>query len=182
MVCGWAGQATLPARHQAANVVRNFMGLDYSYIVVSRKSDKSKLISYLTNNINFETTNFGTRTTIEFKLDEAIKEYLQDGSDESEKDNEINSLISGEAVEIGYIYIDIKEPSGSEFIFASFTAATTNMSLLFCNSISVKTWFINFSKSVNAIAVFLDLEDQDYELIQNEGLDANVIENYLTPN
>ena len=48
------------------------------------------------------------------------------------------------------------------------------MSLLFYNSISVKDWFINFGKNVNAIAIFLDLEDQDYKFIFKEGICVDV--------
>ena len=160
------------------------MGLDYSYIVVAKKSDKESLVSYIANNIDLESTDFGVGATIEFKIDEVIDEYLQEVVNEFQKAEhspETNSLITTGTAKIGYIYFDIKEPVGSEFIFASFTAATTNMSLLFSNSTSIQTWFINFSKSVNAIAVFQDLEDQEYKLIHNEGIDLDIIVDYLKP-
>ena len=153
------------------------MGFDYSFITVTKKSDKSKLMSFIAQHVIMENTNFGARATIVFKSDETIREYLSDSFSESDKEESPDQLLNAlhsETAEIGYIYFDIKEVPDAQFIYTRFTAATTNMSLLFCNSASVKDWFIHFGKTVNAIAVFLDLEDQDYKFIFQDGLRVDV--------
>ena len=153
------------------------MGFDYSFITVIKKIDKPKLTSFIAKHVTMENTSYGACATIVFKSDETIREFLKDSFSEleiNESPYQILNALNNETAEIGYIYFDIKEVKNSEFIYTRFTAATTNMSLLFCNSISVKDWFINFGKNVNAIAIFLDLEEQDYKFIFKEGICVDV--------
>jgi len=154
------------------------MGFDYSYITVIKKIDKPKLTSFIAKHVTMENTSYGAcGATIVFKSDETIRQYLRDSLSELEKDESPNQLLNAlnsETAEIGYIYFDIREAKDSPYIFTRFTAATTNMSLLFYESVSVKDWFIDFGENVNAIAIFLDLEDQDYKFIFREGLSVDV--------
>ncbi len=153
------------------------MGFDYSYITVTKKTDKPKLMSFIAQHVTMENTSYGACATIAFRSDETIRQYLTDSFNESEEEESPDQLLkalNSETTEIGYIYFDIKEVPDAQFIYTRFTAATTNMSLLFCNSDSIKDWFIHFARTVNAIAVFLDLEDQDYKFIFKDGQSADI--------
>ena len=48
------------------------------------------------------------------------------------------------------------------------------MSTLFVSSESIKKWFINFSKRVDAIATFIDVEEERYKFIYREGEETDI--------
>lgn len=160
------------------------MGLDYSYITIFKKADKQKLTSRLSLDATINKTDFGMCSTINFKVDKSILEYLKSIIRQNEginlrttlffKKSRFKDYFSGDFGKIGCVYIEEKVFPNTNYIFVSFSAATTSMSILFQNSASIKEWFISLSKEVNAVATFLDLEDNGYRFIYKNGQEVDI--------
>jgi hypothetical protein len=156
------------------------MGLDYSYIIVLKQSNRKKLLDNLQRKTTLQKTDYGECATINFQLDKPISNYLKASIRREEgfnlrttllfkKSNFRDYFLDNETGIVGCIFYSEKEAEDNEHVFATFTAATTSMSILFKESLSIRKWFIELSREVNATGTFMDLEDEGYWFIyQNE--------------
>lgn len=160
------------------------MGLDYSYITIFKKANKAKLAAKLINDATIDDIEFGKCVTIKFKTDKPILDYLKGLIRRTEginlrttllfKTSKFPDYFEGDFGKIGCIYIDEKSFSDDEYVMVSFSAATTAMSVLFQNSLSIKHWFISLSAELNALTTFLDLEDNGVKFIYKNGKEVDV--------
>jgi hypothetical protein len=160
------------------------MGLDYSYIIIFKKSSKSKLSTRLSTDAIIDNLQYGKCATLKFKIDKPILKYLKDTIRHTEgmnlrttfffKTEKFPDYFEGDFGKIGCIYIDEKSFSNDKYVMVSFSAATTAMSVLFQNSLSIRHWFINLSAELNALTTFLDLEDNGIKFIYKSGKEVDV--------
>lgn len=144
------------------------MGLDYSFTTVIQENQKSKLYDYIKQHGRLDRKDC---SCLFFEMDSFILKYLEGGYDwrphydktEIEKHIEPDGKAS-----IGSIYLKERKLSSDE-IEVSFTAATSDMSLLFKDSISISRWFIGLSKEVNSIITYIDLEDEGVRIMFYKG-------------
>ncbi|WHX49589.1 hypothetical protein QNH46_02560 [Paenibacillus woosongensis] len=59
-------------------------------------------------------------------------------------------------------------------IEVSFTAATSDMGLLFRDSVSITRWFVELSKKINSIITYIDLEDEGVRIVYFNGSDVSL--------
>lgn len=151
------------------------MGLDYSFITVIHKREKDRLFEYIRKH---GTIDYGDCACIHFDLDSFILKYLEGGYswvphyDKSEVDLHIEP--DGKA-SIGCIYISTKDLENDlDEIEVSLTAATSDMSLLFRDSVSITRWFVELSKEINSIITYIDLEDEGVRIVYFNGSDVNL--------
>lgn len=155
------------------------MGLDYSYIIGLKKANKPKLLYHLQQRATLQKSDFGDCAIINFQLDRTIVNYLKASIRREEgfnlkttllfkKSNFKDYFLDDETGVVGCIYYCEKEIKDDQYVFAIFTAATTSMSILFQESLSIRKWFIELSKEVNATATFIDLEDEGYRFIYKQ--------------
>ncbi|MBO3273350.1 hypothetical protein [Hymenobacter defluvii] len=159
------------------------MGLDYSFVLLIKRSDEQQLLTHISENGSIEqlAEPFGTCVTLNFLLDEVLVDYLNKIVRDRYGDAWTRRLLFNEESNypeyfpthntgrIGCIYLDIKQVSSSDYSFVSFTAAASGMSRLFQTSPSIKNWFVHLSSMLNARAAFLDLEEQGYHFFYREG-------------
>ncbi|KZE73421.1 hypothetical protein AV654_32615 [Paenibacillus elgii] len=147
------------------------MGLDYRFILITQESYRDKLFEYVSKNGSLD---YGGCASLHFEMDSFIFKYLEGGYDwrphydkaEIERFIEPNGKAS-----IGCIYISIKKLDGpNDEIEVSFTAATSDMSRLFEDSISISKWFTDLSMEINSTITYLDLEDDGARIIYFKGL------------
>lgn len=165
------------------------MGLDYKYVIILEKVNKPKLTEKLLADTVITDCNPGKCATINFGTDKEILQYTKRIIRQTEginfrttllfKTSKFPSYFSGNFSKIGCIYINEESFGETDSIIVSFTAATSAMSILFQNSLSIKQWFINLSIEVDAITSFIDLEDNGLRFIYNKGeiIDALITEN-----
>lgn len=161
------------------------MGLDYSYVTVIRRTDKPRLMEQLSRKVITETLDSGNGVIIDFKLDKTIKDYLMRTIRELEGIRLKTTLLfkkarfrdhfpDDESGRIGFLYMDEKGRDGADYVFVRFTAATTSMSVLLDESVSIKNWFLELSIAINAITTFLDLEHNGYHFIYGNEQGINI--------
>lgn len=151
------------------------MGLDYSFVIVINAGQEDALLAIMqqTEGISLYPDNC---MVIDVKLDEHINEYLKVSIRQTEelsllqwlaiKKSKFTDYFPADGMgRIGCIYTGNFKNTATNQTFAQFTAATTSMSVLFSESSSLRQWFINIAKQVNAKAVFIDCEDQNYIFI-----------------
>lgn len=161
------------------------MGLDYSYITIFKRVNKAKLAARLFTDATIDDIEFGKCATIRFKTDKPILEYIKGLIRQTEginlrttllfKTSKFPDYFSGDFGKVGCIYIDEKPFGNDDYLMVSFSAATTAMSILFQNSLSIKQWFISLSVELNAITTFIDLEDNWLKFIYNKGEEVDVV-------
>lgn len=151
------------------------MGLDYSFITVIHKKQKDRLIEYIRKN---GTIDYGDCACIHFEMDSFILKYLEGGYswaphyDKSEVDFFIEP--NGKA-RIGGIDISTRELEGNpDEIEVSLTAVTSDMSLLFRDSVSITRWFVEMSREINSIITYIDLEDDGVRIIYFNDSEVNL--------
>ena len=143
------------------------MGSDFSFIVITKKENKSKIESFINlysdNVVSF--SNFSDNCLgINFPVDSHILKYLEGGyggyNDQLSFDTTKQFMRdNNNKVCIGCIYLtESKYDDSNELYKYEFTAATSDMSFLFQESISIRKWFIKLSKTVAAIISYMDLE------------------------
>ncbi|WP_153800808.1 hypothetical protein [Foetidibacter luteolus] len=160
------------------------MGLDYRYITIIEKSNRERLITKLSIDATEHKSKFGNCTVIHFKLDKDILHYLKREIQQNERlgywknlffrKSRFNDYFLGDKVKIGCIYIEEENLSDFDYLIVSFKAASTSMSILFQNSRSIKEWFVDLSKEVNAAVTFLDMEDDGYRIIYKNGMEMEM--------
>ncbi|NQX64643.1 hypothetical protein HQN90_00750 [Paenibacillus alba] len=148
------------------------MGLDYQFILIMQESNRDKLFEYVRKNGPLD---YSGCASLHFEMDSFIFKYLEGGYDWKPHydKSEIERFIkpNGKA-SIVCIYISIKKLDGlNDEIEVSFTAATSDMSRLFEDSISISKWFTDLSMEVNSIITYLDLEDDGARIIYFKGFD-----------
>jgi hypothetical protein len=158
------------------------MGLDYSYVLLIKQSDEQLLLEHIaqTGSIHELPEPFGTCVTLDFALDKILTPYLEvsirDFNRDSrtrqwtlEKSKNRNFFPTDTTGRVGCIYLEIKPSPPSEYAYVSFLAATSDMSRLLQDSPSIRKWFIQLSRLINASATFMDLEEQGFEFIYWQG-------------
>ena len=161
------------------------MGLDYSYMMVIEDNDKERALSYV-DQLNVIKRNFDNCISIDFKLDKTISAFLKQSIKQTNKFRLIDVFLfkktrfrdhfpGNNIGRIGCIYLGVTESQVSRLTYLRFTAATTSMSMLFQESKSIKGWFVDFSKEVNSIVTFIDLEEQGYRFIYHESSEVDVL-------
>lgn len=151
------------------------MGLDYSFITVIHKKQKDRLIEYIRKH---GTIDYGDCACIHFEMDSFILKYLEGGyswTPHYDK-SEVNFYIEPDGkARIGCIYISARELEGNlDEIEVSLTAATSDMSLLFRDSISITKWFIELSREINSIITYIDFEDEGVRIVYFNGSEVNL--------
>lgn len=146
------------------------MGLDYSYKIIINKNEKEHLYKYLREH---GTIDYGDCVCIHFDMDSFILKYLEGGYDYKPHYDkiEISTHIKPDGkASIGCIYISIKEIEGqNDEIEVSLTAATSDMSLLFKDSVSINNWFVGLSKELKSIITYMDMEDEGVKIFYFNG-------------
>jgi len=145
------------------------MGLDYSYVLVINKYKKDELINFVKKNGE---VNGSDCFCMNFEVDSFILKYLEGGYDwkpHYDKEEIHQHLTSDNKAKIGCIYYTEVKATNPEELIVSFTAATSDMSRLFQDSIAVKNWFIALSKKVNSIITYVDLEAEGHRIIYLNG-------------
>jgi len=159
------------------------MGLDYSYVLLIKRTEEPRLRAHLATvgSLQQFAAPFGTCVTLDFPLDEALVDYLKERIRAHHGDtwpwrllfrkrsNYPEYFPTPTTGRIGCIYLVIKPVPSSDYAFVSFDAATSRMSWLFQRSASIKHWFVQLSRLVNASAAFLDVEEQGYEFFYRDG-------------
>jgi hypothetical protein len=158
------------------------MGLDYSYVLLIKQSDEQLLLEHIAQNgsIHELPKPFGTCVTLDFTLDKILTRYLEGSIRDFHRENRArqwtleksknrNFFPTDTTGRVGCIYLEIKRSPLMEYAYASFLAATSDMSRLLQDSPSIREWFIHLSRITNASAAFLDLEEQGFEFIYWQG-------------
>ncbi|MEK8132974.1 hypothetical protein WMW72_34355 [Paenibacillus filicis] len=151
------------------------MGLDYSFVTVIHDHYRDKLFEYIKKH---GTLSYGDCACIHFEMDSFILKYLEGGYDWTphyDKTRVEEYIEPDGKARIGCIYISVRELEGTnKEIEVSFTAATTDMSLLFKDSVSISRWFITLSKELNSIITYIDLESEGIRIIYCKGLELRL--------
>ncbi|MDQ0496068.1 hypothetical protein [Paenibacillus brasilensis] len=146
------------------------MGLDYSFKIVMNKNEKEDLYEYIRKHGSID---YGNCACIHFDMDSFILKYLEGGYGWNPHYNklEISTHIKPDGkARIGCIYISITEIEGqNDEVEVFLTAATSDMSLLFRDSVSINRWFIELSKEMNSIITYIDMEDEGVKIIYFKG-------------
>ncbi len=146
------------------------MGLDYTYILVIKKSKREKLINFIKAS---EEVCESESICINFEVDSFILKYLEGGYDwkpHYDKKEMNQYLTLDNKARIGGIdYLEREVNIHGEELVVSFTAVTSDMSHLFQESISIRNWFIMLSKKVDAIITYLDMEGEGHRIIYFNG-------------
>lgn len=161
------------------------MGLDYSYVTIFKKVNKLKLTEKLLSEAVITDFNSGKCATINFRTDKEILQYTKRMIRQTEginlsstllfKTSKFPSYYSGNLSKIGCIYINEESFDETDLLMVSFTAATSAMSILFQNSLSIKQWFIGLSIEIDAITTFIDLENDGLKFIYNKSEIVNAL-------
>lgn len=162
------------------------MGLDYSYVLLIDKEEKAKLWEHIQNNGEQEDIVYGnTCLSINFELDDSIFDYLKYTirTDENlsvkntflfKKDHYPDFFPDENLGRIGCIFLHFYDSKIKDKVFVSFSAATSRMSILFQDSDSIKSWFLNLSKTLQSIVMFIDLEDQGLKCFSLDGAELDL--------
>jgi len=134
------------------------------------------LVDYIKSNGSIDS---GNCVCIHFEMDSFIMKYLEGGYDWSPHydQSQVQFFIEPDGkARIGCIYIFVKElENHPDEIEVTLTAATSDMSLLFRDSVSISRWFVEFSKELNAIMTYIDLEDEGAKIIYYNGAEVNLM-------
>ena len=142
------------------------MGSNFSFIIVAKNENRitiENFINHYTDEWIYLDSAKNLGISINFPLDSFVLKYLEGGY-------EYNVYNPSDKVQY-FLRDDNRAHIGnidySEYVFDNsyeglikyrFTAVVSSMSFMFEESISVRKWFIELSKAVNAIISFIDLE------------------------
>ncbi|MNO58913.1 hypothetical protein D3C76_494880 [compost metagenome] len=142
------------------------MGLDYSYVLVINKDKREELIRFVQENGRVEGSDC---FSIHVEVDSFVLKYLEGGYDwkpHYDKEEIQQQLTSDHKARIGSIdYTEMQPKMDSDILIVSFTAVTSDMSLLFQDSMAVRNWFIVLSQKVNSMITYIDLESEGHRII-----------------
>ncbi|WP_334076654.1 hypothetical protein [Paenibacillus sanfengchensis] len=149
------------------------MGLDYSYVLVMRKDKRDELFHFVKEHGKVDRPDC-FRAYLE--LDSHVLKYLEGGYDwkpHYDKDEIQQYLLPDNRAWIGGIDYDERIPhANAEELVVRFTAVTSDMSRLFEDSMSVRSWFVALSKEVDARITYLDLESEGHRIIYLNGAET----------
>ena len=159
------------------------MGSDFSFVVVAKKENKSRMEAFI-NLYSDDIITFGNLSDnclgINFPIDSYILKYLEEsyGSHNNHIfSNTVKQFMrdNNSKAHIGCIYLteDMYDDS-NEICKYEFTAATSDMSFLFQDSISIKKWFIELSKAVDSVISYIDLEYNGNRIIFFNGKEIDI--------
>lgn len=150
------------------------MGLDYQFVVVIKEHNRAALWKY----VEEHGEHLDTYIIAHFAMDSFILKYLEGGYSYSPhydvEEIQQHILADGKAG-IGCIDIGERKLEHTENeVAVSFTAVTSDMSLLFRDSVSIHRWFIELSQAADAVMTYLDLEYEGERLIYYRGNEINI--------
>ena len=162
------------------------MGLDYCYVLLIDKKEKANLWEHLRKNGNSESIYGETCLSIDFELDNKIFEYLRNNiAEDKGRISKEKLLLNREGYpsyfpeihlgRVGCIFIRFYDSQMDNKLFVQFSAATTQMSILFQDSESVEEWFLNLGKKFGSIVTFIDLEEQGFKFISSGDKECNML-------
>ena len=154
------------------------MGENYSYVLLVEGSNKKKLWEYLQEKGTWSRALNSNCLVLPFELDKPITTYIKNRIREERRfyqwgaialtEQNYPAYITDGKGRIGCLYVDSYKSKTNKGHFITFMAATTEMSRLLQASSSIRKWFIVSSSVVGAVACFLDLEEQGYQLLYPE--------------
>jgi hypothetical protein len=124
-------------------------------------------------------------TALNFDRDEAIREYLIDQGDDDNHRSPPGVIEEGQVM-IGYIYLTIQQelpghPSQDLALF-EFKAATTNMSVLFDHSTSIRKTFIELLEKFQGVCGVFNKEMYgDLFWLKRRHLSEEIADPYMVP-
>jgi hypothetical protein len=143
------------------------------------------------NEVQHDSPQFNFATSLFFREDEAILEYLNyDGDDIPSRAPPYS--VNPNRVAIGFIYLTVyadlsqhwafKKPTN--LVLFKFGTTGTRMSLLFDESISIRKTFIGLLESIPGVCGILDREIDGGELfwLHGRGLSEDISDVYMPPN
>ena len=153
------------------------MGLDYGYSILIKESSEEKVTDYLKVNADLSEDYDSTKCiSIIAEIDSFILKYLEGGYDiypHYDKSEIHPWLLDGFKAKIGCVYV-YRFQLKTGFLRYLFTAATSDMSLLFRESVRIKEWFTELSKSVDSKLTYVDLEHEGHKIIFWEGKEIDI--------
>ncbi|MEY8745187.1 hypothetical protein AB9M62_38595 [Bacillales bacterium AN1005] len=146
------------------------MGLDYRYVLVIQENQQAELMKYVSEHGIINGTDC---FSIYFNVDSSVLKYVEGGFSWKPKDdqNEVkhNFNVDHQA-KIGCIYYSIEKlDTNCNELIVSFTAATSDMSLLFEESKVVQKWFITLSHHLDARIAYLNMESEGHRILYLNG-------------
>jgi hypothetical protein len=158
------------------------MGLNYCYALLVEKSKELLLRTHILQAGSLEelAAPFGTCAVLDFPLDEPLEAYLKKTVRERfgpswrqtlyfRKRDYREHFPTDTTGRVGCIYVELLPLPADEHMYACFTAATSDMSKLFQQSSSIRSWFRQLSQVAGAKAAFLDLEADGYDFLYYQG-------------
>ncbi|PZM66114.1 hypothetical protein QJQ58_08850 [Paenibacillus dendritiformis] len=150
------------------------MGLDYQFVVVIKEHNRAALWKY----VEEQGEHLDTYIIAHFPMDSFILKYLEGGysyAPHYDAEEIQQHILADGRARIGGIDIAERKLEHTENEVAiSFTAVTSDMSLLFQDSISIHRWFIGLSQAADAVMTYLDLEYEGERLIYYRGDEINI--------
>ncbi|WP_128101555.1 hypothetical protein [Paenibacillus sp. DCT19] len=146
------------------------MGLDYRYVLVIQASQQAQLLKYVSEHGVINGTDC---FSINFNVDSSVLKYVEGGFSWKPKDDqdEVERYFNADhQAKIGCIYYSAeKMDMNANELIVSFTAATSDMSLLFEDSRVVQKWFIALSHHLDARIAYLDMESEGHRILYLNG-------------
>lgn len=158
------------------------MGSDFSFIIIVKKESKNAIESFL--NLHSDDKISLNKSAddclcINFPIDSFVLKYLEGGYDYNvhNSPDEIRQFIRDNTkARIGCIYFtEMSFDDSEELCKYKFTAATSDMSFLFEESLSIRAWFVELSKTVDAIISYMDLEYNGNRIIYFNGKEIDIL-------
>ncbi|WP_145410645.1 hypothetical protein [Paenibacillus xylanexedens] len=168
------------------------MGLDYRYVLVIRENKQEELLKYVSEH---GVINGADCFSIYVDVDSSVLKYVEGGfswKPKEDQDEVKHYFNSDHQATIGCIYYSVeKMDTNCNELIVSFTAATSDMSLLFEDSRVVHKWFIALSHHLDARIAYLDMESEGHRILylngsetwlefKGEGFFYMIKENYLS--
>lgn len=127
------------------------MGLDYRYVLVIQENQQAELLKYVSEHGIINGTDC---FSIYFNVDSSVLKYVEGGFSWKPKDDQDevkHNFNADHQAAIGCIYYSTEKlDTNCNELIVSFTAATSDMSLLFEDSRVVLKWFIALSHHLDA--------------------------------
>jgi len=156
------------------------MGSDFSFVIVAKNECKSKIEAFINLHSDDRNSLFESADNclcINFPLDSSILKYLESLCQYGASYPADYYIREHNAkARIGCIYFYHSTFDGLEGVCKYvFTAATSNMSFLFEESVSIRAWFVELSKQVGAMITYMDLEYNGNRIIFWGGKEIDIL-------
>ncbi len=144
------------------------MGVDHSFKLIISNKNRALVDQYLQEN-TLDPVDFNHEISGAIALlvepDRFLRRYFRDAycCSFGYKDTSIEAFMIGKRCYVGMFYYEIKQFNPNEFSI-TFTCATSDMSLMCNDSLSIRAWFINLCKAGNASLGVYHCENRHYEI------------------